>query len=146
VTDDEGDRGKFYDKVAFNADEKYDIQFSGALVNERRLAEVFAGLELYRMQGFTVELKTETYQWEKHGNLCVEYRRSGKPSGISVTQADFWVHELRRDDQTLVYLMFPIARLKELAREAIRKKRVKLGCGDDGLSDVCFIRLRDILT
>jgi hypothetical protein len=92
------------DKVVFNRDNKFDLQLSAALVNERRLADVF------------------------------EIRQSGERSGIAATEADYWVHELKRDGETLVYLMFPLARLKQLAREAYAQGRYHNGGGDGG----CF--------
>lgn len=131
-----GGRGK----VAFNRDAKFDLQLSQALIAERRLAEIFATAVIEK-----IELKTETWQWEQTGNICIEFRCDGEPSGIATTEADFWVHELRRDDQTLVYLMFPIERLKELARTAIRQGKWRSGAGDGGRFDVAIIPLRDIL-
>jgi hypothetical protein len=55
-----------------------------------------------------------------------------------------WVHELRRDDKTLVYLMFPIERLKDLAREAYKQGRHRKG-GDGLRFGNILIRLSDIL-
>jgi hypothetical protein len=115
------------DKITFNSDRKFDLQLDQALVAERRLAEIFSSGKLEK-----IELKTETWQWEQTGNICIEYRQNGNPSGIAVTEADYWVHELRRDDQTLCYLMFPIERLKELARRAYREGRFHEGGGDGG--------------
>ena len=126
--------------VRLNNDRKFDIQLSAAKVCERRLAEIFTTGTIEK-----IELKSETWQWERTGNICVEYRCDGHPSGISTTEADYWVHELRRDDDTLVYLMFPIARLKALAREAIRAGNHRSGAGDGGRFDVALIRLTDIL-
>jgi hypothetical protein len=126
--------------LAYNRDRKFDIQLSEALINERRLGEIFRDQKIERW-----ELKSETYQWEQTGNICIEYLCDGLPSGISVTEADFWVHELKRDDATLVYLMFPIARLKELARKAIRDGRSRSGAGDGGRFTVALIPLREIL-
>ena len=91
-----------------------------------------------------IELKSESYQWEQTGNIAVEYRRKGQPSGISVTEAHFWVHELLRNGETLVYLMFPIDRLKALARDAIKAGRSRRG-GDGDEFDVALIRLSEIL-
>src|ERR1035437_229291 len=99
--------------VKFNRDNKFDLQLNAALIRERELGEIFAGSKIEK-----IELKSETWQWERTGNICIEFSQNGQPSGIAVTDADMWVHELRRDGKTLVYLMFPIARLKELAREA----------------------------
>ena len=111
--------------VAFNHDNKFDLQLSQSLIDQRRLADIFECGDIHK-----IELKSETYQWERTGNICIEYRQNGQPSGIAVTDAGFWVHELKRDGQTLVYLMFPIDRLKELAREAYRLGRYREGGGD----------------
>ena len=113
--------------VTFNRDNKFDLQLSQALINERRLADIFAFGKIER-----IELKTETWQWEQTGNICIEYSQNGRPSGIAVTEADYWVHELRRDGATLCYLMFPIDRLKELARQAYAEGRYREGGGDGG--------------
>jgi hypothetical protein len=123
-----------------NHDSKFDLQLSQALIDERRLGAIFVGATLER-----IELKSESWLWEKSGNICIEYRRNGRLTGISTTEADVWVHELKRDGETLVYLMFPIDRLKALCRDAIRAGRVRKGVGDDGLSDVVILRLKDIL-
>jgi hypothetical protein len=116
------------DGVRFNNDNKFDFQLSEALVAERRLAKIFTSSKLEK-----VELKTESWIWERTGNFCVEFRQNGKPSGIAVTEADHWVQELKTmDDQTLCYLMFPIERLKELARKAFAEGRVSWEGGDGG--------------
>jgi hypothetical protein len=127
-------------KVSFNSDRKFDLQLSQALINERRLGEIFEAAKIEK-----IELKSETFQWEKTGNICIEYKCRGGPSGISTTEADYWVHELKRDDQTLVYLMFPMARLKDLCREAIRSGRCRSNAGDRGEFDVVILPLREIL-
>lgn len=114
-------------RVSFNHGAKFDLQLSEALINERRLGEIFEHGHIEK-----IELKSETFQWEKTGNICIEYRQGGRPSGIAVTNADYWVHELRRDGQTLCYLMFPIERLKQLARQAYSEGRYHEGGGDGG--------------
>jgi hypothetical protein len=126
--------------VVHNRDKKFDLQLSQALIDERRLADVFRDMKIER-----IELKSESYQWEQTGNICIEYRQDGRPSGISTTEAGMWVHELKRDGKTLVYLMFPIDRLKELCREAIKAGRCRKKAGDDGRFEVVILRLRDIL-
>src|SRR5215469_18555914 len=127
--------------IAFNADNKFDIQLSDALINERRLAEIFEQLDLHK-----IELKTETWHWRRTGNICIEFRQNGAPSGIAVTQAGCWVHELRDDaGVTIVYLMFPIERLKSLARRAYREGRFHCGGGDGDRFDNILVPLRWIL-
>jgi hypothetical protein len=113
--------------VTFSRGQKFDLQLNDAMINERRLAEIFSARRIEK-----IELKSETYQWEQTGNICIEYRQNGQPSGIAVTEADYWVHELRRDGETLVYLMFPVPRLKWLAREAYKAGHFHQGGGDGG--------------
>ena len=108
------------EKIAYNSGIKFDLQLSNALVRERALGEIFEGAKLEK-----IELKSETWQWEQSGNICIEYANGGKPSGIAATDADLWVHELRRDGETLCWLMFPIERLKQLARQAYAAGRVR---------------------
>jgi N6-adenosine-specific RNA methylase IME4 len=81
------------DKVTFNRDKKFDLQLSASLRHERKLADIITGGK--------IELKTETWQREQTGNICIEYACDSRPSGIATTEADIWVHELRRDDARL---------------------------------------------
>lgn len=119
---------------------KFDIQLAAALVNERRLHEIFTTGKLEK-----IELKTESWLWELTGNIAVEYRQNGQPSGIAITEADHWVHELQRNGETLVYLMFPIDRLKALARTHYALGHYREGGGDRGNVDMVLIPLADIL-
>jgi hypothetical protein len=86
----------------------YDIRLSRALIDERRLMDIFQHANIEK-----IELKSESFQWEQTGNIAIEYEDDGHPSGIASTEASVWVHELKRDGETLVYLMFPIERLRE---------------------------------
>jgi len=126
--------------VTFSRSNKFDLQLSAALINERRLAAIFAAAKIEK-----IELKSETWQWEQTGNICIEYRQNGSPSGIAVCEADYWVHELRRDGETLCYLMFPLERLKVLARRAHAAGRYRVGGGDGGRFCNVLIPLREIL-
>jgi hypothetical protein len=127
-------------KIAFNHDRKFDLQLSEALINERRLGEIFSAKRIEK-----IELKSEAWQWEQTGNICIEFRCDGNPSGISRTEADYWVHELKRDGETLVYLMFTVDRLKKLAKAAIKAGRWRKNAGDGGRFDVALIKLSELL-
>jgi hypothetical protein len=123
--------------IRFNRDAKFDMQLSAALIAERRLGDIF--------KTGKIELKTETYQWRRTGNIAIEYRQKGQPSGIAVTEAEYWIHQLCDDDgSTLVYLMFPIDRLKPLARERYRAGHHRRG-GDGGGFEMVLLSLRDLL-
>jgi hypothetical protein len=126
--------------VSQNRGRKFDLQLSQALIDERRLGEIFACDKIVR-PNWRVELKSESWLWEQTGNICVEFRQNGEPSGVAITDADWWVHELKRDGATLVYLMFPIERLKALARRAYAEGRYREGVGDGGRFGVVLIPL-----
>jgi hypothetical protein len=132
-------------KVTFNRDNKFDLQLSASLIRERALGDMFRHAIFDGARDVKIELKSETWQWERTGNICIEFRQNGQPSGIAITDADVWVHELRRDDKTLVWLMFPIERLLELARDAYRRGHYHEGGGDGGRFCNVLIPLREIL-
>jgi hypothetical protein len=128
------------EKLKFNRDSKFDLQLSQALINERRLANIFSAAKIEK-----IELKSETWLWEQTGNICIEYRANGQPSGIDVTEADVWVHELKRNGDTLCYLMFPIERLRELTRTAYANGHYRERGGDGGRFGNVLIPLAEIL-
>jgi len=135
-------------KMVFNKDKKFDIQLSQAFINERRLGEVFASAKLERVnlsqEHWKIELKSETWQWERTGNICIEYRHNGERSGLAATEADFWVHELKREDSTLVYIMIPVAHLKKLCSKYYGQGRFRHNAGDDGRSSVILIPIKEL--
>jgi hypothetical protein len=116
---------------------KFDIQLGSALNDQDQFAA--------RLQNANIELKTERFQWEQTGNICIEYAWDGKPSGIAATPADFWVHELARGDATLLYLMIPVPHLKQICREAYAAGNYRKGVGDGGHSDVILLKIKDLL-
>lgn len=123
--------------VSFNRDNKFDIQLSQALADENRLADIFSNARIER-----IELKSESFQWERTGNIAIEFRSRGKLSGLAATEADMWVHELKRDGETLCYLMFPTDRLKQLCRDV---GRVVHHGGDDDAQSLVLVPLAEIL-
>lgn len=128
------------DEQHFCRTKKFDVQLSQALINERRLYEIFAEGVLEKL-----ELKSETHQWEETGNICIEWRCRGELSGIAATEATGWVHELKRNGETLVYLVFPTERLKDLFRASWNAGLRRYGVGDNKQSDVVLIPLKEIL-
>jgi hypothetical protein len=126
------------DDLTYNADHKYDLQLSQAKIDERRLGALLLGGK--------IELKSESWLWERTGNICVEYARDGRPSGIASTEADVWAHELKAvDGSTVGYFLIPVPRLKELCRAAYRAGRFRLGGGDGGRFDVVLLTVADLL-
>lgn len=119
---------------------KFDLQLDQADVRENDLAA-----RLSAKGGKRVELKSERYLWERTGNICIEYRHRGMPSGIAVTEAEWWAHELVDDEERVVMtLMIPVDRLKAVCRDNIRRGMVRRGVGDDGNSDVILVNIAEL--
>jgi hypothetical protein len=116
--------------VTFNNDEKFDFQRKRANVDELECARtLFSG---------KFEHKCERHQPWETGNLCIERRRRGFPSGLTVTEAEHWAHELRYNEELIATLVIPIPVLWKLTRyfenDPVRNNRFFNG-GDDGVTD-----------
>lgn len=124
-------------KIEYARGKKFDLQLVQGQAAEHRLGLLLSG-------DITAEVKSEAYLWEKTGNIAIEYEYRGKPSGISTTEADVWVHELRRDGEPVMTLVIPVPRLKELCRKAYRARRIKSG-GDGDQSKMVLLRIVDLI-
>jgi len=119
---------------------KFDIQLKAAEINEQKLLEILRHTSL----DFSLELKSESFQWEQTGNIAIEYKWNGQPSGLAATEAQYWVHELKRDGETLVYLWWPIEHLKKICRENYSSGKHRDNAGDEGRSSVVLLKLTDL--
>ena len=118
-----------------NNDNRFDIDLQYGQVREQELADI--------LKYEKIEVKTERDKWMETGNICIEYRCRGKQSGIAVTQAKYWAHVLADGDDTSCMLLFPTAKLKEIARRHVVDGKVVYG-GDDNLSKMVLIPLKEI--
>ena len=64
---------------------------------------------------FTFEVK-EDFTCERTGNVGVEFECRGKPSGISVSKADFYIFKIHTPNRILIYL-FKTKQLKGMITE-----------------------------
>lgn len=78
------------------------------------------------------------------GNFAIEYECRGKPSGINITQADFYLYFIiYPDDKHCVYKI-PVEQLKKISKEKGRK----IKAGDDNASRIYLLHkhlLKDYL-
>jgi hypothetical protein len=70
----------------------------------------------------------------KTGNVAIEYRQHGRPSGIATTEAHYYALEL----VGLGWFIIETDRLKALARLAIRERRTKR-IGDNNAYDNALV-------
>lgn len=113
----------------FNDDNKFDIDLSKAQIREKELRDILGKAK--------VEVKTDSI-WKGSKNLAVEFRCRGKPSGISVSEAEYYAFILDANTYTEGIIIIPIEKLLYLARKFYRLGKVKNG-GDDNASEMVLI-------
>lgn len=119
-----------------NKDNKFDVDLQYGQEGERWL--LWLGTDQAK-----VEVKTERDVWLTSGNAIFEYRSRGKPSGIAVTQADYWMHLFKEKDITIMAFMFRTLELKEFLRLVFKhpekySARLAVG-GDDNTSEIIIL-------
>jgi hypothetical protein len=93
-----------------------------------------------------VEVKTERDTWAKTGNAVFEYECRGKPSGIAITEADYWLHILRLGNHVHAAHLWPIEDLKTFLRMAMKghgNSRLAVA-GDDYASKVILVPIQSL--
>lgn len=99
-------------------------------------------MELTDGTRMTIEIK-EDFTCEVTGNVGVEYECRGKPSGISVSKADFYCYKVHESASKKGLYIIKTEKLKEMIRKRIWHREV---CGGDpGSNSRCYLfYLRDI--
>ena len=88
-----------------------------------------------------IEVKTERDWWAKTGNIAIEIECWGKPSGLSVTQADYWVHILALGTDDFCKLIFEVPKLKKITEKFKKNYRM---IGDHNASKCILIPLKEL--
>ena len=78
-----------------------------------------------------IEVKTERDIWKNTGNIAVEIRCNGKPSGISTTGSKLWIHLLSYKDKIEGGFIFDVTDLKGKIRALLKEKKAKIVMGGD---------------
>ena len=100
-----------------NGDFKYDLLLGQ--IKEKEIADIFTNKK--------IEVKTD-YLAQKTGNIAIEYQSRGKPSGISITEADYYAYFLPLANFSNIILILEIDELKRLSRLYFQKgKTTKMG-------------------
>ena len=113
---------------------KFDLDLAYGEVREDKIAEMLTGKK--------IEVKSERDLWQKTGNICIEYKSYGKPSGIDATESDYWFHNLCVGDDIYATLVFETEQLKKII-EVIPSKKSVSG-GDHNASRMWLLPLRNL--
>ena len=87
-----------------------------------------------------IEIKTERDIWERTGNIAVEMRYKGSPSGISTTKASVWIHLLSVKGVIKGGFILKVDELKALIKRLHNEGKLKMVMGgDDNMSQLALI-------
>ena len=125
---------------------QFDIDLDFGKATEKKLADAFEGKS-------KLEVKTERWegkstQWKRTGNIAIEIYCRGKASGISITEAELWIHML--DDGGGGFI-FETEHLKNILRKMKKENRLRIVSGGDieegyekGVSQLALIPISEL--
>lgn len=94
-----------------------------------------------------VEVKSD-YYCQKSGNVAVEVECRGKPSGLAVTEADWWVYRIHTADDVINVLVDPDILTHAIASDSMeREPKIREVIGGDANSNtkMYLFKLADFL-
>lgn len=119
--------------MEFNNDFKFDLEF-GVLNGETWFHELVTNKK--------IEVKSDRKTIET-GNVYIEYWSRGKPSGISTSQADYYVYKIGEDIAFIISNEQLKKKLKQLVEQGKARKDVKGGDNNTSLGILC--KLKDLI-
>ena len=116
----------------------FDLDRNFGQIYEEKVRDIFEG-------DGSIEVKTERDIWQKTGNIAIEIRYRGKPSGISSTDAKWWIHILSNDNDIETALMFKVEKLKKKIKQMVMlgMARIVVG-GDNDNSEIVLLPIDKI--
>ena len=94
-----------------------------------------------------IEVKTERDIWKTTGNIAIEMRYKGSPSGISTTESNLWVHLLSYKGVIEGGFMFNVDLLKEKIKKLHKSGGLKMVMGgDDNMSQMALLPIKELFS
>ena len=78
-----------------------------------------------------IEIKTERDIWKTTGNIAIEIRCNGKPSGISTTESSVWMHYLSLNGIIMGGFLFKVDQLRAKIKKLHNEGNLKIVMGGD---------------
>ena len=113
-----------------NSDFKYDLLVG--LEYEGKVADM--------LRNKKVEVKTD-FIAHKTGNIAIEFQSRGKPSGISITEADYYVYLIPFAPLSEIMIVAKVSELKKITRIFGKQNGVKT-MGDSNTSKSVLIPIK----
>ena len=116
----------------------FDIDLEFGKMGEKFVEKVFEG-------NSKVEVKTERDIWKNTGNIAIELRCKGKPSGISTAESSVWIHLLAYNDVIEGGFLFKVDQLKDKIKKLHKEGDLKIVMGgDDNLSQMALLPIKEL--
>tara|TARA_R100001082_G_scaffold86648_1_gene53223 strand:- start:2917 stop:3309 length:393 start_codon:yes stop_codon:yes gene_type:complete len=116
----------------------WDIDLDFGKVGEQAL------VDLLESDG-SIEVKTERDIWKTTGNIAIEIRYYGNPSGISTTEAKTWIHLLSYEGNIEGGFILKVSELKEKIRRLFKRNEAKTVMGgDNNASELVLLPIREM--
>ena len=118
--------------------DNFDIDLDFGKIYEQKVKDIFEG------KG-GIEVKTERGAWKKTGNIAIEIRYKGNPSGLSTTNADWWVHILSNNGDIDTAIMFKVNKLKKKISKLVSRKEAHIVMGgDNNKSEIVLVPINKL--
>ena len=92
-----------------------------------------------------IEVKTERDIWKTTGNIAIELRYKGEPSGFSTTESSVWIHLLSHNGVIEGGFMFKVDLLKEKIKKLHESGDLKMVMGgDDNMSQMALLPIKEL--
>ena len=104
--------------------DNFDIDLEFGSLGEDMVLKIFE-------EGRQIEVKTERGIWKHTGNIAIEIECNGKPSCLSITDANYWIHLLADKGKIVGGFIIPVNYLRERIRRLRLDGGVKVVMGGD---------------
>ena len=85
------------------------------------------------------EVKTERDKWKQDGNICIELEYNKKPSGLTSTEAEVWVHLLSYEGHLVGGFIIPVEQLRKIVKKMREDNVGRITNGGDGYKSKLFL-------
>ena len=116
----------------------FDLDLEFGKMGEEFTQKVFEG-------NTKVEVKTERDIWKTTGNIAIEIRCSGKPSGLSTTESNVWIHLLAYNNEIKGGFIFKVSELKNKIKNLQKEGNLKMVMGgDNNASQMALLPIKEL--
>ena len=94
-----------------------------------------------------MEIKTERDIWKTTGNIAIEIRYKGKPSGISTTKSSVWIHLLSYKGVIEGGFILKVDQLRGKIKKLQKSGNLKMVMGGDfNASQMVLLPIKDLFS